>query len=291
MNWRERMDAAVAYIEANIERPLRLEDVAKVACCSKYHFHRMFYASVGITCAEYVRRRKLTLAAVEILNSERSIADIALTFGYESHNAFTRAFRSFHRVNPGTVRTSSASLSSCSRVTFPGVRIGEKMDYNIVKKPELKIVGKAKSFSFDEFVKDGRKFWKTYVGSREYQSLCDLNGGKPGPIVNAPLLSAYFPKEDGSRDEFIDVLALEAEAGMDCSGFEVHTVPAATYAEFTCPYKSSMNTNRYIYGTWFSSTGYERDGSKPDIAAYFPIPFRSMSDMTVRWWIPVVGEN
>ena len=48
--------------------------------------------------------------------------------------------------------------------------------------------------------------------------------------------------------------------------------------------------NKYIYGEWFSSTGYERDGSKPDIAAYFPVAFRPMKDMGVRWWIPIVEK-
>lgn len=163
------------------------------------------------------------------------------------------------------------------------------MDYKIVKKPELSIVGKATHFHFDEFVSDGRQFWKSYVASPEYQDLYRLNGGLPGPVVNAPMMSAYFPKETGRRDEFIDVLGLEAVDGMDCSGFDVRSVPASTYAEFVCTYKTSVRTNRYIYGDWFSSTGFERDGSKPDIAAYFPIPFKPMSEMVVRWWIPIVS--
>jgi len=58
--------------------------------------------------------------------------------------------------------------------------------------------------------------------------------------------------------------------------------------EFNCTYQSSMKTNRYIYGEWFSSTGYEHDGNKPDIAAYFPVAFRPIKEMGIRWWIPIV---
>lgn len=134
------------------------------------------------------------------------------------------------------------------------------------------------------------KFWKEYVGSEDYQKLYRLSEGRPGSKTNSPLFSAYFPKENGKRDEFIDVLGVEATSELELSGFEVHTVPSATYAEFNCTYKASMKTNRYIYGEWFSSTGYERDGNKPDIAAYFPIPFRPMSEMRVRWWVPVIGK-
>ncbi len=292
MIWSQRMNSAIEYIEGNLDGVLSIEDVAKVAYCSKYHFHRMFFSSFKITCAEYIRRRKLTLAAVEILNSDKRIVDIALMYGYDSPNAFTRAFRNIHGINPNKVRSGSVTLSSYSRVFFPiENKGGKKMNYKIIDRPQFRVVGKSKSFEFDKFVKDGPKFWKEYVSSKDYQELCSLSNGRPGPKTDAPLLSVYFPKEDGERDEFVDVLGLEATTEMDSSGFETHTVASAIYAEFNCTYKSSMKTNRYIYGEWFSSTGYERDGNKPDIVAYFPIPFRPMNEMRVRWWVPIIGKK
>ncbi len=292
MTWSQRMNSAIEYIEGNLDGVLSFEDVAKVACCSKYHFHRMFFSSFKITCAEYIRRRKLTLAAVEILNSDKKIVDIALMYGYDSPNAFTRAFRNIHGINPSTARSSAVTLSSYNRVFFPMEnKGGEKMNYKIIEIPKFKVIGKSKSFEFEKFVKEGPKFWKEYVGSNDYQKLFRLSDGRPGLKTDAPLLSAYFPKENGKRDEFIDVLGLEATSELDSSGFAVHTVPSAIYAEFNCTYKASMKTNRYIYGEWFSSTGHERDGNKPDIVAYFPIPFRPMNEMCVRWWIPVIGKQ
>lgn len=292
MNWSQRMNAAIEYIEGNLDDTLSIDDVAEVACCSKYHFHRMFYSNFKITCAEYIRRRKLTLAAVELRNSDKKIVDVALMYGYESPNAFTRAFRNIHRINPSKVRSGSVTLSSYNRVFFPVEnRGGEKMDYKIIEKPEFQVVGKSKCFDFDKFVKNGPKFWKEYVGSSDFKKLSRLSAGRPGLITDAPLLSAYFPKEYGKQDEFVDVLGLEAIAQMAYNEFETHTVPSATYAEFNCTYKSSMKTNRYIYGEWFSSTGYQRDGNKPDIVAYFPIPFRPMSEMQLRWWIPVLSKH
>ena len=87
------------------------------------------------------------------------------------------------------------------------------------------------------------------------------------------------------------MLGFEVPSGMDVGKRKVYKLPAATYAEFNCTYRTSMKTNRYIYREWFSSVGYERDGNKPDIAAYFPIAFRPMSEMGVRWWIPVVKKS
>ena len=165
------------------------------------------------------------------------------------------------------------------------------MNYKIIEVPEFNIIGKSKSFEFENFVKDGPKFWKEYVGSEDYKKLYQLTNGRPCPITNSSLLSAYFPKENGKRDEFTDVLGIEATSEDSLSGFEAYTVPSSTYAEFNCTYKTSMKTNRYIYSEWFPSTGYERDGNKPDIVAYFPIPFRPMNEMCTRWWIPVIRKQ
>ena len=287
-----RLKKAIDYIEDNLHSALRADDIASVACCSKYHFHRMFFSRFNMTCGEYIRRRKLTLAAVDIAHSDQKILDIALKYGYESPNAFTRAFKGFHGINPSEVRTDAVRVSSLSRVLIDTEKTGgEKMDYKIVTKPAFRILGRSKPFNFDSFVKEGQKYWKEYVASDDYQALLELSNGRAGAISTAPLLTGYFPAEEDDLCEFVDVLGLEASDEMDDGSFEAFDVPPATYAEFNCTYKTSMKTNRYIYGEWFASTGYERDGMKPDIVAYFPIPFRPMGEMCVRWWVPVNAKS
>ena len=164
------------------------------------------------------------------------------------------------------------------------------MDYRIIERPAFDVVGKSKKFIYDEFLKDGPKFWKGYVSTEEYIALWRLTKGKCGLVSEAPLMSVYLP-EDGTRDSFMDILGVEKKAETDSKEFEVFRIPAATYAEFHCTYQTSTKMNKYIYGEWFSSTSYERDESKPDIAAYFPVVFRSMKEMGVRWWIPVIKKK
>lgn len=286
MTWSQRLQLALDYIEENLDTPLSIEQVAGAAFCSKFHFHRVFFASFNMTCADYIRKRKLTMAAIDIISTKKNIADIALNYGYDSHNAFTRAFKSVHNINPGKVRSSNVTLVSYNRVTAPQDNGEIKMDYKIVQIPEFNVLGTSKTFNFDSFVKEGPSFWKTFVGTDDYQNLIKVTNGRPGKETGSPMLSLYFPKEEQSRDEFVDVLGIESDICQ--AGFSRHEVPAATYAEFNCTYKTSMKTNRQIYGQWFKATGYERDGNKPDIVAYFPIPFRPMGEMRVRWWIPVV---
>lgn len=292
MTWQQRINAAILFIENNLASTINLQDVASAAYCSKYHFHRVFYGHFNITPAEYIKRRKLTIAAATLLNTTKNILDIANEFGYDSPNAFTRAFRAVHGVNPSLARRNRLTLKSYQRISFADKpQIGENMNYKIVTIPDFKIIGRSRSFEFDRFVKEGPKFWKEYVNSDEYIKLTKINNSVPRPITNAPMLSAYFPTENGSRDEFTDVLGVEAVNSEELQGFEIHSVANATYAEFECTYNTSMKTNRQIYGEWFASTGFERDGNKPDIVSYFPIPFKPMGAMRVRWWIPIVQNK
>ena len=280
------MRAAVDYVEENLDGEVAIEDVASLSGCSPFHFHRVFYSFFDVTLAEYVRRRRLTLAAVDVVAGKERIIDIAIKYGYDSPNAFTRAFRKIHGINPSEARRSGLKIATYSRA-FPAQSLGiERMDYRIVEKPAFNVVGRSKEFTFDDFVISGPKYWKEYVVSDDYKGLCRLTNGKPEAVTGAPLLTAYFPTKD-THDQFKDVLGVELALDSSSGSFEVHKVPASTYAEFHCSYRGAMKTNRYIYGEWFSATGYERDGDKPDIVAYFPMPYRHYSDMGVRWWIPV----
>ncbi len=291
MNWRERIQLAIDHIEANLQNEIHIEKIAKLVCSSKFHFHRMFYSYCNVTFAEYVRRRRLTLAASEVISGDSKIIDIATAYGYDSPNAFTRAFKKIHGLNPSEARTEGRRLSAYPRASINNFHSGEcKMEYTLISVPEFTILGKSKEFEFEQFVKEGPSFWKQYVSTDEYIKLLDITNGRFGKHSKSPLMSAYFPQENGSRDQFSDVLGLESSSDIKTEGFEKFTIPAATYAEFNCTYKTSMKTNRKIYGEWFSATGYERDKNKPDVAAYFPKAFRPIGEMGIRWWIPVVAS-
>lgn len=291
MNWQTRMQLVIEYIEANLQDELNIEKVANIACSSKFHFHRMFFSYFNVTFAEYVRRRRLTLAANEVISGKQKIIDIAANHGYDSPNAFTRSFKKIHGLNPSEARKKGKRLSAYHRATVNNFYAGEnKLDYKIVTIPEFTILGKSKEFNFDQFVKEGPKFWKSYVGTDEYKKLLDITNGHSGKHSKSPLVSAYFPQENGSRDRFYDVLGVEVPSDFKSTEFERYKVPEATYAEFECTYKTSMKTNREIYGKWFSATGYERDNNKPDIAAYFPKTFRPISEIGIRWWIPIITK-
>jgi AraC family transcriptional regulator len=104
MEWLEKMNDALDYIEAHMEEKIDNATVARIACCSLSRFQRLFSFVTDITIAEYVRCRKMSLSAKELLNSDIKIIDLALKYGYESPEAFTRAFQTFHGISPSSVR-------------------------------------------------------------------------------------------------------------------------------------------------------------------------------------------
>ncbi len=105
MDWVERLNEAVRYIEENLTGEIEYEKLGQIACCSAYHFQRMFAYIAGMPLSVYIRRRKMSLAAVDLQGGGAKIIDVAAKYGYASPTAFNRAFQSVHGVNPSSFAT------------------------------------------------------------------------------------------------------------------------------------------------------------------------------------------
>ena len=99
MDWLERMNNALNYIENSLDEEIDYKEIAKAANCSEFHFSRMFSSISGVSLSEYIRRRRLTLAAFEIQKSDIRIIDVAIKYGYISSDTFSRAFQKMHGCN------------------------------------------------------------------------------------------------------------------------------------------------------------------------------------------------
>lgn len=106
MAWSESISKAIAYIEAHLQEPLSVEDIARAAALSPFYFQRGFSMLCDMSVGEYIRRRRLSQAGLAVLMSERSILDIALDYGYDSADGFTKAFTRFHGLTPTALRKS-----------------------------------------------------------------------------------------------------------------------------------------------------------------------------------------
>lgn len=141
MDWVERLNNAIKYIEEHLTDKIEYEELAKLLCCSTYHFQRMFAFMNGVPLSEYIRRRKLSLAVSDIQNDER-IVDIALKYGYASPTAFCRAFQNLHGVTPSEARKKGMQLKTYPPISFKLTITGtEELSYRIEDKPAIQIKG------------------------------------------------------------------------------------------------------------------------------------------------------
>ena len=135
INWIDGLQKALAYIESHLADDLQTEEVARQACVSPFHFQRLFGAVCGVTLGEYIRNRRLTLAGEELSRGDSKVIDIALKYGYDSPDSFTRAFSRFHSIAPSVAKEKGAKLNAFSplRITLT-TEGGNTMEYKIVEK-------------------------------------------------------------------------------------------------------------------------------------------------------------
>ena len=117
MEWVKQLNSAMEYLEGHLEEQVDYEQLGRIACCSPYHFQRMFGYLAGVSLSEYVRRRRMSLAAVCLQNGEK-IIDVAGRFGYNSPTAFNRAFQSVHGIAPSAVKSSGVTVRSYPPISF-----------------------------------------------------------------------------------------------------------------------------------------------------------------------------
>lgn len=142
MDWTERINSAVAYVEANLEGEIEMGRLTRLAGCSAYNFQRLFAYIADKSLAQYIRERRLTLAAFDVVRTDARIIDIALRYGYESQDAFARAFRQYHGVLPSVARREPVTLKSCPRIVFHiNTKGAMTMNYRVEQWPAFTVAG------------------------------------------------------------------------------------------------------------------------------------------------------
>ena len=231
MEWLDRMNDALGYLEANLAGTADMEHAARLACCSVYHFGRMFSYIAGVPLSEYLRRRRMTLAAFDLQNGGR-VLDVALRYGYESPTAFNRAFQSVHGVSPSAAQRDGAPLKAYPRISFKITVKGEaEMDYRIIKQEAFRIVGVREPLlpDFEDSFRRVPEFWGEAAASGAIPRLCLLMDAAPKGILG---VSTCMP--DAENYYYIAVASTRPAP----EGMHEYVVPACTWAVF--PGRGSM---------------------------------------------------
>ncbi|PEZ77203.1 AraC family transcriptional regulator [Bacillus sp. AFS017274] len=290
MDLLKNMNGAIKFIEENLTNEIDFKEVARLAYCSEYHFKRMFSFLAGISLSEYIRRRRLTLAAFELKGNSIKVIDIAIKYGYSSPDSFARAFQHLHGITPSEARSNGHSLKAYPPMSFQlSIKGGSEMNYRIEEKEAFHIIGikKRVPIIFNGVNPEIASMWKS-LDEKTINELKNLSNVEPLGLLSA---SANFSEgrleEKGELDHYIGA-ATTRECPDNLTQLEVD---ASTWAVFEAvgPFPETLqNVWGRIYSEWFPSSNYEqREG--PEIL------WNENKDITSptfrsEIWIPVLTK-
>lgn len=287
MNSLKDLNTAVDYIETHLTETLNAARIAQIAGCSEYQLLRMFPYLTGIGLKEYIRKRRMSQAARDLMSEEIQIVDLAARYGYASPTAFTRAFRAEHGITPQQARRGAVRLILYPRLTFQlSVKGAKPMEYRIENLSEFRAVGILDPDWSNEGKTPSAKataFWCA-LGNDVHRVLDLIDGSNP-----SGLLGLSFCDEQKNTICYMAAVATNATCPENMTE---HRVPAATYAVFECrgamP-EAMSDLWHNIMSEWLPSSGFEWDGAS-DFERYLT-PNMTAIDAVSEVWIPVHKSN
>jgi len=273
MDWIEKMNQAMTYIEENITEKLNTEEVAKLADCSIYHFQRIFACMAGIPLSEYIRRRRMSLAVTDLKEQDVKIIDVALKYGYSSPTAFNRAFQSVHGIAPSLVKHDGVAVKSYPPLTFQMVVKGvESFNFRIEKKEAFRVVGASIDMigDMEDMEEPMNQLWDVLETNGTMDKIKSLADGEP-----THLLEVMVPDENTEEWKYLLGVATSKEA---CGKLEEYTVGAYTWAMFRD--EGQLTDGYRVLKEWLPTSGYEYDDG-PDINVHIK------DGVETEFWLPV----
>lgn len=222
MEWMAVIRNSIQYIEAHITEPLTIETIARAVNVSPFYFQKGFALLCGFTVSEYIRNRRLALAGNDLAATDEKVIDIALKYGYDSPDSFTRAFTRFHGVTPTAARRDGALLKSFAplKIRF-SLEGGYLMDYKIVSKDAFTVLANAAVFPYEGAKVRVPAFWQQHYAEGKGKTVMGTYG------VNID--------ESMGQETFEYLIADPCDPGCEApDGFVVRTIPAFTWAVFPC---------------------------------------------------------
>ncbi len=298
MEWITGIQNAINYIEDHITEPIDYEELGRVSFSSPFHFQRVFSILCGYTVGGYIRSRRLSLAGTELATGREKVIDVAAKYGYDSPDAFARAFQKFHGLAPSQARGNGAKLKVFSRlsikITLEG---GTTMNYRIEEKKELKLVGYKKRFTgtpMERRDQDHNFTCETRLNQAVLQYMahdCDTS------------YAIYSGFNDAGYDYHIaswigdeSIASIAEEMGQEIADrFEDLTIPAGLYLvcetkRWQWPCNDLEELYRRAVTELLPSAGYElAEGPEVEVIHWFyrPSDEEYNSKRYVELWLPV----
>lgn len=232
MNIATEIQDAINYIEEHLTDEIDSNQIAREACLSNFYFQRIFKALFGYSIGEYIRFRRLTLAGNELAESDVKVIDVALKYGYETPESFSRAFKDFHGIAPSQVKGDYKKLKTFSRLSVIITLRGGSMDnYKIVKKEAFKVLEKVEKHTVDDEINKNTipEFWERSWQDGTVRTLMGYMD-KSNNLLGICYNSDY--SDSKNFDYSIGCICKEDTQAPE--GFRLNTIPARTWVVFEC---------------------------------------------------------
>ncbi len=283
MNLPSRINEVIEYIEMNLEREIDYAEVAKIACFSEYHFSRVFAAIMDISLSEYIRHRRLTVAAFELVNTDIKIIDLAVRYCYDSADSFSRAFQKFHGVRPSQARVVGTSLKTFPKLTIQiHVKGGTAMEYRIEELDfEFDIVGIKKRIETSKAFEEVPKLWNESAQNGLMKQFIDMAWENPQCKLES-LLGVSGNTSVIESDVFEYMMGVRYNNPCP-ENMEKVSIPSSSWAVFP---NSDVSVWKRIYTEWLPASGYNL-ADIPVIECFYPpghVPEKEI-------WVPIVTQS
>lgn len=274
MEWTQVIREAIRYMEEHILEDISAKDIAEAVHISDFYFQKGFHLMSGYTIGEYIRNRRLYLAGLELLTGEEKIMDLALKYGYDTPESFTKAYRRFHGITPVQTRQGHGEVRPFLplRITV-SVKGGSDMDYTVEKMESFRVIGIHRRFHFENAYEAIPKYWDEGIQNEKegiYRKLGEkCNVGRYGVCV-----------DDADSKFFEYWIAGDYDGGEVPEGLDVFEIPANTWAKFNST-GALQRVNTQIFKEWLPGN------PEWEFAANYNLEIYHGDSVHTDIWIPV----
>lgn len=278
MDWAERLNGVILFIEEHLTEELDGQRIAEISGCPFYYFQRVFLYMTNITLSEYIRRRRLSLAAVELQKNSGKVIEVSSKYGYESPTAFNRAFQRFHGVAPSSLKTQNVPFRSFPPIHFAmSVQGGQDLEFRIVEKGAFRILGIVCPLDreLEKNFMEIPNVWDQALRDGTLARLESMMNGKPEGLLG---VSVHH------TDDWRYLIAVSSDKRS--GDFAEYEIPACRWAVF-----EGMGTNRSlqelerrVITEWLPTSGYQY-ANIPDIEVYSKA---DPQEAVYEYWLPVI---
>ena len=286
MNWANSIQNAINYIEDHLAENIDYDKVAKEAASSSFYFQRIFGILCGYSLGEYIRNRRLTLAGKELASSKTRVIDIALKYGYNSPESFTRAFTKFHGVTPADAKKNGSKLKTFSRLSVSLIlKGGSIMNYKLVEKKAFTVLEKVEAQEIDDSVNKNSipAFWERSHQNGTVKTLLEKATDKTF------IFGICYNNAPTDKKTFDYSIAAICDKDIEIpQGFRINEIPERSWLVFDCigPMPDAMQDIWHKITAEFFPTSDYIPTYEMDIEAY-PAMNMNSKDYKSEVWIPV----